>query len=396
MPSQQLVAEHPKDVGLDPAKVEALFERAQREIRDGLLPSCQIAIARNGKIGAMRTFGRAVQGGVEKPATNETLYTIFSCTKAIMSAAAWLLIGDGLLNPSERVADIVPEFATNGKDAVTVEQVLLHVSGFPNAPFPQGEWNSKEARLERFKKWRLEWPVGSKFEYHPTSGFWVIAEIIERRTGKDFRQFVRERIAEPLGIPEMYVGLPGALNSRVADLVHVGEPLTNEERKKLGLPEMPETEVTEEAIMGFDNPAVREAGAPGGGGIMTAGELALFYQGLLHNRGVDGKPLWKPEVLKDALRVRSGDYKDPIFGIKVNRGLGVVVAGDDGMANYRGFGKTGSPLTFGHGGAGGQIGWGDPVSGISIGYCTNGFDRNDIRQGRRGVAISSLAAVCAG
>lgn len=396
MPSQQLVAEHPKDVALDPTKVEALFERAQREIRDGLLPSCQIAIARDGKIGAMRTFGKAVQGGEEKPATNQTLYTIFSCTKAIMSAAAWLLIGDGLLKPSERVADIVPEFATNGKDAVTVEQVLLHVSGFPNAPFPQGEWNSKEARLERFKKWRLEWPVGSKFEYHPTSGFWVIAEIIERRTGKDFRQFVRERIAEPLGIPELYVGLPGALNSRVADLVHVGEPLTNEERKKMGLPDLPVTEVTEEAIMGFNNPAVREAGAPGGGGIMTAGELALFYQGLLHNRGVDGKPLWKPEVLKDALRVRSGDYKDPIFGIKCNRALGVVVAGDDGMANYRGFGKTGSPLAFGHGGAGGQIAWGDPVSGISIGYCTNGFDRNDIRQGRRGVAISSLAAVCAG
>jgi CubicO group peptidase (beta-lactamase class C family) len=73
----------------------------------------------------------------------------------------------------------------------------------------------------------------------------------------------------------------------------------------------------------------------------------------------------------------------------------VVVAGDDGMANFRGFGKTNSPRAFGHGGAGGQIGWADPASGISLAYCTNGFDRNDIRQGRRGVAISSLAAVCA-
>jgi len=395
MPSQNLFVEHPKEVGLDPAKVEALFERVQREIRDGLLPSCQIAIARDGKIGAMRTFGKAVQGGAEKPATNDTLYVIFSCTKAIMSAAAWLLIGAGKLQVGERVADIVPEFGSNGKDVVTVEQVLLHISGFPNAPFPQGEWGSKEARLERFKKWRLEWPVASKFEYHPTSGFWVIAEIIERRTGKDFRQFVRERIAEPLGIPELYVGLPRAQHHRVAELIHVGEPLSAEERKKLGLPDLPETEVTEEAIMGFNNPAVREAGVPGGGGIMTAGELALFYQGIIRNRGIDGKPLWKPEVLKDALRVRSGDYKDPIFGIRVSRGLGMVVAGDDGMANYRGFGKTNSPLAFGHGGAGGQIGWGDPATGISIGYCTNGFDRNDIRQGRRGVAISSLAAVCA-
>ena len=77
---------------------------------------------------------------------------------------------------------------------------------------------------------------------------------------------------------------------------------------------------------------------------------------------------------------------------KCNRALGVVVAGGDGMANYRGFGKTNSALAFGHGGAGGQIGWADPATGISLGYATNGFDRNDMRQGRRGVALSSLRA----
>jgi CubicO group peptidase (beta-lactamase class C family) len=396
MPAQSHFAENPREVGLDPEKVEALFKRAEREVNEGLLPSMQIALARNGKIGAMRTVGRAKQGGQEKPATNETLYTIFSCTKAIMSAASWILIGEGKLNPSDRVAAIVPEFGTNGKENITVEQVLLHISGFPNAPYPQDEWLDKSKRLERFAKWRLEWPVGSKYEYHPTSGFWVIAEIIERRTGKDFRQFVHERISTPLGLPELRVGLPREFHARVAELCYVGEALSDEERKKLGLPPMPETEVTEEAILGFNRPLVREAGVPGGGGIMTAGDLALFYQGLLHNRGVDGAPIIKPEALKEALRVRSGDYKDPIFGFKVNRALGVFVAGDDGFANYRGFGKTTSPLAFGHGGAGGQIGWADPTTGISLGYCTNGFDRNDLRQGRRGVGISSLAAVCAG
>jgi CubicO group peptidase (beta-lactamase class C family) len=165
--------------------------------------------------------------------------------------------------------------------------------------------------------------------------------------------------------------------------------------RKLGFPPMPETEVVEEMILGFNTATVREAGVPGGGGIMTAAELALFYQGVMHNRGKDGHPLWKPEVLAEALRPRSGDYTDPYLGHRVNRALGVVVAGDDGMANFRGFGKTNSATAFGHGGAGGQIGWADPASGISLAYCTNGFDRNDIRQGRRGVAISSLAAVCA-
>src|SRR5215470_3303933 len=137
MPPPDLIAENPQQVGLDPEKADALFHRAEREVRDGLLPAVQIAIARNGKIGAMRTFGRAVQGGSEKPATDQTLFTIFSCTKAIISAASWILIGEGKLDPGERVADIVPEFSTNGKDKITVEQVLLHVSGFPNAPYPQ-------------------------------------------------------------------------------------------------------------------------------------------------------------------------------------------------------------------------------------------------------------------
>ena len=87
------------------------------------------------------------------------------------------------------------------------------------------------------------------------------------------------------------------------------------------------------------------------------------------------------------------NYPD-LMGIPVNRALGVVVAGDE-HRNARGFGHTNSPLAFGHGGAGGQIAWGDPATGISLGYCTSGHDRNVIRQARRGIGISSRAASCA-
>ena len=95
-----------------------------------------------------------------------------------------------------------------------------------------------------------------------------------------------------------------------------------------------------------------------------------------------------------AREVRTGDLTDPIFGKRAHRGLGIVIAGD-GDRVYRGFGRTGSPLMFGHNGAGGQIAWGDPESGVSLGYCTNGMDRHPLRQARRTVAIASLAAVCA-
>ena len=67
MSEAQFYASGPAEAGLDPAKVEAMLERAQREVREGLLPSCQVAIARNGKIGAAAAFGEAVQGGAKSP-----------------------------------------------------------------------------------------------------------------------------------------------------------------------------------------------------------------------------------------------------------------------------------------------------------------------------------------
>jgi CubicO group peptidase (beta-lactamase class C family) len=392
VPAPHHFAESPEAVGIDSRRLEALFARAEREAREGLLPSVQIAVARRGKIAAMRAFGRVAHGECEAAATNQTLYVVFSCTKAVTSAAAWLLIEAGQLDVNGRVADIIPEFGTNGKDVIRVEQLFTHTAGFPSAPFPQTEWSSREKRLERFRRWRLNWEPGSRFEYHPTSSMWVVAEIIERLSGMTFRKFVRERISLPLGLDDLHVGLPPAQHGRLADVVYVGAQPTDDELRELGWPPLPQTEVTEEAILGFNRPAAREAGVPGGGGIMTAGDLALFYQALLAGgRAHDGRQVWNPETIAMARQIRTGDLVDPIFGRRANRGLGLVIAGDDERV-YRGFGRTGSPLMFGHNGAGGQIAWGDPETGISIGYCTNGFDRHPLRQARRSVAISSLAA----
>ncbi|HEY2663242.1 MAG TPA: serine hydrolase, partial [Candidatus Binataceae bacterium] len=124
---------------------------------------------------------------------------------------------------------------------------------------------------------------------------------------------------------------------------------------------------------------------------------ALFYQALLNDgKAHDGTPIWQSEMLREARRIRSGNLIDPARGITANRALGIVIAGGDGKANLRGFGRTNSPEAFGHPGFGGQIGWADPASGISFGYLTNGYDRNDLREGRRGVAVCSLAGACRG
>jgi CubicO group peptidase (beta-lactamase class C family) len=373
----------PADVGLHAERVDALLTRARREVDEGLLPAAQVAIARDGKLAAFETFGEA---------TADTQFTIFSSTKALVASAVWLLIGEGKIDVSKKVVDYIPEFGTNGKEVITVEQVMLHTSGFPMAPFMATDFNDRERRLQRFSQWRLNWEPGTAFEYHATSAHWVLAELIERASGKDFREFIRERITGPLGLDGIKIGLPVAEQGNVATIQHVGEAMTPAEMKAMfGVEEIPVGEVTEDALIGLNVPEVRAVGIPGGGGIMRACDLALFYQALLHNPG----GLWKDDVLRDATSRVRNNFPDRIFQTPANRALGVVIAGDDGLAAQRGFGRTASPRAFGHGGAGGQIGWADPETGISFCYLTNGMDRHQIRQGRRGVALSSLAAACA-
>ena len=374
----------PRDAGIDEDKLAALVARARQEVDEGLLPAAQVALAKDGRLVCFETFGDA---------DNNSLFCIFSATKAITSAAAWLLIQEGKLDTSRKVIDVIPEFGSHGKDAVVIEQLFTHTAGFPSAPFRPTDWFDHKRRLERFEQWKLNWPVGDRFEYHPTSSMWVIAEIIERLSGRPYDAFVRERIAEPLGLPDLWVGLPVNEHDRVVDCCHTGDPLTSEDYARLGVPEPPVTEVTEEAILSFNRSDIRQVPTPGGGGIMSAAELALLYQALISGKSITGETLWTRETLTMARTVISQGYVDLLTGVPVSRALGVVVAGDK-RRNLRGFGHTNSESAFGHGGAGGQIAWGDPGTGISLGYCTNAHDRNPIRMGRRGVSISNRAAVC--
>jgi CubicO group peptidase (beta-lactamase class C family) len=378
------IATRPEDVGIDSERLEDVFARAKRDVDDGVLASAQVAVARQGKLAGMRTFGTAEQGGTECPATDETLYCIFSATKAVIAVAIWLLFEDGLLRLDERVADIIPEFASNGKDIVTVEQVLTHTSGFPYAPYRAMEADFRPSMLEAFQKWRLTWEPSSKFEYHASSAHWVLSEIIYRRTGNDFRDFIRERLTGPMGLDELFVGMPEQYDHRFAKICYMREPV--EPPGGFG-------EVTPAAILRHNEPYVSRIGVPGAGGIASAAELAMFYQPLLNGgQTADGTRILNQETIDFGTTVRTDErHFDRVFKQPVNRALSVVVAGDDGEAYKRGFGRLSSPRAFGHGGAGGQIGMGDPASGVSVGYCTNGFvDWQTL--GRRITAITSLAA----
>ncbi len=373
--------------GIDRAAVDRLVQRAQREIDQGLLPSCQLALAREGEVAVDVSMGEEDAGA---------RYVIFSCTKAITAAAVWRLLGDGRLHRGTRVAEVVPSFGTHGKEVITVEQLLTHTAGFPQAPLGPPEWSDRAARLERFSRWRLNWEPGSRFEYHPTSAHWVLAELVEAVTGTDYRRWIRDQVLVPMGLSHLRLGAPDGEPVEAAEIRIVGEPPTPDEIEavlgvRLDLGEL-QGEVTDEAKLLFSDPAVLAVGVPGGGAISTAADLAVFYQRLLH----DPAGLFDPEVLRLATGTILCDMPDPILGHPANRTLGLTMAGSPEAAPLLGFGRTGSVSMFGHLGAGGQIAWADPETGLSFAYLTNGHDAHVIREARRTVALSSLAAVTAG
>jgi len=373
------------EFGVDAAKLEELRQRAHREVDDGLLPSCQLALARNGRLLLFETIGDAAPS---------SRYIIFSTTKGIIAGAIYLLVGQGLLGWDTKAADLIPEFASHAKQDITVEQLLTHTSGFPLAPSNPVKMATKEGRLDRFASWRLNWEPGTRFEYHPVAAHWVLAELIERVTDTDYRDFVHTRIFDPLALTTFRLGEPPERQGDINELHAVGELPAPEEVEaafgvKLDLSGLGIEEATR-FLMELNEPAVRAVGLPGGGGISTAADIALYYQAMLHNRD----RLWDPEVIAQGT-TPIVEFRDPTTGVAVNRSRGMMVAGDAPDAQRRGgWGHGQSPRSYGHDGAAGQIAWVDPDSGISFCYLTNGLDQNLIREGRRKISLSSKAAAC--
>src|SRR5688500_6393791 len=103
----ELTVHDPASLGIDTAKLDELRARARQEVDAGLLPSCQWALAKDGKLAAFETVGSS---------TTTTRYTIFSATKAFVASTVWQLIADGLVDVDQPVTTYVPEFGSNGKD----------------------------------------------------------------------------------------------------------------------------------------------------------------------------------------------------------------------------------------------------------------------------------------
>lgn len=369
----------PASLGLDPERIERLCRFIEGQIANGDYPGATIAFARHGKLAFTRSFGRARLEPTVVPATDETLWLMYSQTKVVTTSAIWLLVERGALSFDDAIADHVPEFATGGKGQITLFQLLTHQAGFPSPRPGPAEW----ADHERLRRWvcdlPLEWWPGSRVQYHHTTAHWTAAVVIEAVTGRDYREFIRTEILDPLGLRDLQIGVPPERQDRCADmhtrvdgrLVPLGDGVEAE-----GAADRP------------NSAEFRAAGAPSSGGHGTAAAIAAFYQMMVGGGALNGVRLFSPRLIQYVTRNHTEERVDENMGMPMHRGLGPHVRGTTG--GIRGLGPIGSPSTFGHGGVGSSYSWGDPESGLSFSYLTNGRSEEPYHS-RRLDRISNMA-----
>jgi len=335
----------PASLGFAATPLQHLDRLIRQHIEEGRYPGAQIALARHGKLALFRTYGNAKTEPRNAPASDNTLFLLFSQTKVVTSCAVWTLIEEGRLSFMDRIADHLPEFAQRGKGEITLHQVMTHQGGFPSGDVTKASWSDHARMRAEVRDFSLDWTPGTRLQYHPRAAHLTQAMVIEAVTGQDYRDVIRDKVLAPLGLArEIYVGVPESEQERCAD-TYAPEPRDN-------------------------SAAFKAAGMPSGGGYATARGMAAFYQMLL-GRGRLGKVrLLSPRLVNYVTRNHTGERGDDAMdGIPMHRGLGPHIRGDSDR--IRGLGTNGAPETFGHGGAGTSYSWADPTSGVSFTYITN-------------------------
>jgi CubicO group peptidase (beta-lactamase class C family) len=354
-PSQPASAEvlprsTPESLGLDPARLEQLFALVGRHVEEGRYPGAQVAIARHGRLAALRTFGRARLAPEPVDARDDTLWLLYSQTKPIVAAAVWQLVDQGALSFADKVSEHLPDFARHGKGDVTIHQLLSHQGGFPGSQLSMAVWADHDLLRRTVCDFTLEWTPGSRVHYHPAAAHAVAAVLIEAVTGRDYRDVIRRDLLDPLGLDDVQVGVPPELQARCA---HVHEPRGD---RQVGISEQ-------------NSSAHFAAGRPSGGGYATAAGMAAFYQMLAAGGSLNGARVLSPRVVAHGTRNHTEERIDEAMGMPMHRGLGPHVRGL--TATIRGLGTIAPPRAFGHGGAGSSYSWADPDSGLSFSYLTN-------------------------
>jgi CubicO group peptidase (beta-lactamase class C family) len=342
-----------------------------------------------GEIGAsvcVTLEGRTVVdlwGGLARQAENvpwsrDTVSIVFSCTKGATALCAHMLASRGQLDLEAPVADYWPEFARKGKERATVRMMLDHSVGLPafKTPLRQGGCNDWNYMIEMLGDEEPFWEPGTRNGYHMINFGWTVGELVRRVSGKSLGAFFRDEIATPLGV-EFHIGAPESVESRVAPVLMYmpkpGDPMSEFMQRILLDPKS--TQALSLLNGGGFDPNARECHAAeigGAGGISNARGLAGIYAPLACGGSLGNVKLVDPSHLPRMSEVAVATNEDATLLIPSRFALGFMKSMDN-RRRARGDRDSAvlSSAAFGHVGAGGSIGFADPVEGLSFGYSMN-------------------------
>lgn len=325
---------------MDETRLAFIDKAVEEEIAAKKLPGCVVLIGRQGKIAWLKAYGNKQLEPEPVAMTIDTVFDLASLTKPVATATSvMILVEEGKLQVRDRVAQYIPEFAQNGKDRITVLQLLTHQSGLIADNALSDFDDGPERAFERIYALRPQAEPGTKFIYSDV-GFMVLGELVKRLSGKSVYEYSRERIFGPLGMKETGY-LPAAeLRARAAPA-----------EKRDG--HWMQGEV-------HDPRAHALGGIAGHAGLFsTAADLAIYAQMMLGRGNFAGERILSPrtvDLMTEPVAVPGG-----------LRGLGW-----DMQTSYSiNRGELMSPAAYGHGGFTGTGIWIDPELDLFVIFLSN-------------------------
>ena len=313
-----------------------------------------------------------VRNAAGEPWERDTVAMSYSTTKGVVSTVLHRLADRGLVDSgTPPVCTYWPEFAQAGKERVTVRHVLSHQSamhrirGLVERPEQLLDWQYMTDALAAAAP---AWEPGTRPGYHALTYGWLAGEVIRRAGGyATVSEAVRAEVAGPIGSDGMFVGVPPADRHRLAALI--GSP-HSERRLETGFRQLERVRRLRPMADAFLAPGllrlamsegIHDGEVPAANGAFTARALARMYAALVSPEAFDTPPLLSPETVEQATRVQTRQ-RDAVVGVRMKWRLGYHFT-----ATMRGEIPTG----FGHFGYGGSGAWGDPATGLAIGFVVN-------------------------
>ncbi len=261
-----------------------------------------------------------------RPWERDTIVNVYSTTKTMCALTALLVADRGELDFKAPVAKYWPEFAANGKQDVTVAQLMSHSSGLSGwkEPITGDDLYDWEKATSLLAAQAPFWEPGTAPGYHALTQGYLVGEVIRRITGKTVGTVFREEIAEPLGA-DFHIGLPASEDHRVADLIPP-PPGT-----AIGAGQQSEIQRNMTSNPGIDVLATRTrawrgAEIPAAGGTGNARSVALVHTILANGGEARGKRFMSEAGVRKALDLQV-EGQDLVLGVPARFGLGFGLGG---------------------------------------------------------------------